>query len=114
MPILAEITVDLVSSLVNAGGMGTLAAVLFYLHTSATKSFREELKAERDLFKSQVRIERDLYREEITVERETCERRHQETTASLDYIRRTLEFKVDLSKRLAEKMGVPSGENPTR
>src|SRR5262245_59831419 len=46
----------LLSSLFNAGGLVALAAVLLYLHLMSLKTFREELKEERD----------------------TCERRHRE------------------------------------
>ena len=38
----------LVTALANAGGLGILAAVLFYLHVTSLKAFREELKAERE------------------------------------------------------------------
>jgi hypothetical protein len=34
-------------ALINAGGLGILSAVLFYLHVSALKVFREELSEER-------------------------------------------------------------------
>lgn len=36
------------TALLNAGGMGLVAAVLFYLHITSLKAFREELLAERN------------------------------------------------------------------
>lgn len=41
-----EVT-PLLTALVNAGGLGLLAAVLFYLHINALRTFREELASER-------------------------------------------------------------------
>lgn len=38
---------QLITSLINFGGMGTLAAVLLMLHREAIKSFREEMGEER-------------------------------------------------------------------
>ena len=38
----------LMSGLLNFGGVGFLAAVLLYLHLTSMKSFREELKIERE------------------------------------------------------------------
>lgn len=38
---------QLMMALANFGGMGMLAAVLFYLHTRAMGSYREDLAAER-------------------------------------------------------------------
>lgn len=37
-----------ITGLLNAGGLIALSGVLFYLHTTALKTFREELKAERE------------------------------------------------------------------
>lgn len=37
----------LCNHLINMGGVGILAGVLFYLHLNAIKAFREELKEER-------------------------------------------------------------------
>lgn len=34
-------------ALANFGGIGVLAAVLFYLHTSTARAYREDLAAER-------------------------------------------------------------------
>ena len=42
-----DISNPIIAALVNGGGLGILAAALFYLHTSALKVFREELAAER-------------------------------------------------------------------
>ena len=39
----------LLPALINTSGMGLCAAVLFYLHTQATKNFREDLAAERKI-----------------------------------------------------------------
>jgi hypothetical protein len=38
---------DLVHLLANMGGLGVLAGILFYLHLTGMKTFREELAAER-------------------------------------------------------------------
>ena len=42
-----DVSNPIVAAMVNGGGLGVLAAALFYLHTSALKVFREELASER-------------------------------------------------------------------
>lgn len=37
----------IIASLINAGGMGILSLVLFYLHTTGIKNAREDLRAEQ-------------------------------------------------------------------
>ena len=57
-----------VSALLNNGGFGILAAVLYLLHTKAIASFREQQREERALFHATLSDERarqDRHHEEV-------------------------------------------------
>lgn len=59
---------DFTSILINAGGLGAACYMLYMLHTSALKAFREELANER-LFSSAARKEeRDAFNERGTAQ----------------------------------------------
>jgi hypothetical protein len=73
----------IVGHLVNAGGLGILAAVLFYLHTTSLRAFREELERERSLFISSIREERDYCTERSRTDRDASNRRGEAVVASL-------------------------------
>lgn len=67
--------VDLPTNMVNFGGIGVLAAVLFYLHVTAMKNFAQQQDADRAMF-----------RDELRIEREVCERRHNALESKLDQL----------------------------
>jgi hypothetical protein len=48
-------------TLANLGGGFTIAAVLLWLHKDALKSFREELKEEREANAKSIKEERELF-----------------------------------------------------
>lgn len=54
----------LLQTLINAGGLGILAAVLLFLHLQNVRMFREEMGALRTLFKDEIKAERAQCREE--------------------------------------------------
>ena len=79
---------QIISSLVQAGGMGALAAVLLWLHSKSIERFSQEQKATIDRFDlvQQRTLDRfdsimartmDAYKAEIANERSTCMAQHE-------------------------------------
>ena len=64
--------VSLVTSLLNLGGVGVLAAALLLLHREALKAFRQELSEERL-----------ANRQELAIERQVSNERHENIMATL-------------------------------
>ena len=60
-------TAALINALFNIGGMGIVAAVLFYLHITTLKSFEKRLDDQWQAF-----------REELAEERRQCHEDHQQ------------------------------------
>lgn len=51
---------QIISTCISAGGMGMLAGVLFFLHITQRKDFKEEMAAERDQYRIDLAEERKL------------------------------------------------------
>ena len=66
----------IVTALINLGATGMLAAVLFYLHTTALKAFQEERNRILEAFRIELKSERDQ-----------CHEDHKEILTVLDAMR---------------------------
>lgn len=68
---------SLVNTLLNAGGMGVLAYVLFYLHTRSINLFEQTSKEQLMASKAQQTELVTAFKTEQKAEREMCERNFQ-------------------------------------
>lgn len=115
-----------INSLINAGGIGILAAALLYLHATSLKEFRAELAAERAARSFELAEERAAHAKELAAERDVCDRRHVENLERLGALHTTImaEFRdqryalkdlanaAKLRQALAEQQRPPSQSAP--
>ena len=79
---------EIVSGLINAGGLGAAVAILYILHSQALKTFREELATERA-----------VAREDRIADRAAFEARNGRLAAAIENQTETLIDKMDLAFR---------------
>jgi hypothetical protein len=75
---------DPVSALLNAGGVGVVAFVLYLLHRDALKAFREELAAERAANREEMALERAASRDAWEKLAAMSDRQHGENRERLE------------------------------
>ena len=76
--------------LLNTGGMGALAAVLFWLYRQALSSHRVDLQKSWDVVTQELKDQRALFTSQIAAERELCQEYYRAQQAINESILQTL------------------------
>jgi phosphoenolpyruvate synthase/pyruvate phosphate dikinase len=95
----------LTNALINAGGMGLLAAVLFYLHIKTLAMHRDEYRASIIEFKEEIRQLIAAFHEEVNLVRDRADARSERMAKLIaDSITQATALRTDQLNRIEHKM----------